>query len=66
MWKKQGETIAIEHEIRDEGIFEKEIPNLMSVKAHLRVLITYVRDYVNFVDHLRHMIKMVRYAHHTH
>jgi len=45
MWKKQGETIAIEHEITDEGIFEKEIPNLMSVKAHLRVLITYVRDY---------------------
>jgi len=45
--KRESLTIdqTWKNEIRDTDIFEDEIPNLMSVKAHLRVLITYVRDY---------------------
>lgn len=45
IWKQQNKTIAIEHEIRHEGISKEEIPKLMRVKADLRVLVTYVRDY---------------------
>jgi len=46
MWKQQDKAIVvIEHEIKHETVFKKEMPNLIKVKAPLKVVVTYVRDY---------------------
>jgi len=44
-WKRNDQTIAIEHEIDQKSIFESELRKLADVTADLKVLITYVRDY---------------------
>lgn len=43
--KKAGEcSIAIEHENDPNGIWKKEIPNLLKTAAPLKILVTYVGD----------------------
>jgi len=47
VWESAADgIIAIEHENAPETIFTKELPNLMAVASDLKVLITYVRDYM--------------------
>lgn len=45
LWKRDNVSIAIEHEIAQNSIWRKELPNLIDVTSDLKVLITYVRDY---------------------
>lgn len=46
LWKHESKgTIALEHEIKERGIYKNELPKLMDISSNLKVLITYVYDY---------------------
>ncbi|UCE15336.1 MAG: hypothetical protein JSV12_05500 [Candidatus Bathyarchaeota archaeon] len=45
-WRNEVKgTVALEHEISPRGIYKNELPKLMDIQSHLKVLITYVYNY---------------------